>query len=263
MRIDLRNNFDQVEAALNIAQRQVPFALARAMNLTGKDVIDAERDEMSNVFDRPTPFTLNSLRLRPATKQDLTAVVDVRDSQRPNHFILPQIHGGARLQKRFEELLVQRGVMRADERAVPALGAELDAYGNMTRGQIVRILSQLQAFNVAGFDANATNSKRSKAKRQREAFFVSQGPGKATFGRHSWSKGRKLQHLQRGIWARIAFGATGSAVMPVLLFVSRAMYQPRYRFEQVAQATISRVFARHFDESFAAALRTARPGGGA
>jgi len=55
----------------------------------------------------------------------------------------------------------------------------------------------------------------------------------------------------------------GTTVMPVLLFVSRAVYTPRYRFEDVAQATITRVFARHFDESFAAALRTARPGGGA
>lgn len=263
MRLDIRTNFDQVEAALNIAQRQVPFALSRALNLTGRDVISAEREEMSSVFDRPTPFTLNSLRLRPATKQELVAVVEVRDSNRPNHYILPQIHGGPRLQKRFEQLLVQRGVMKADERAVPALGAELDSYGNMSRGQIVRILSQLQTFNLAGSDANATNSKRSKAKRQREAFFVSQGPGKATFGRHSWSKGRKLQHLQRGIWARVAFGAMGTTVMPVLLFVSRAVYTPRYRFEDVAQATITRVFARHFDESFAAALRTARPGGGA
>jgi hypothetical protein len=133
VRLDIRTNFDQVEAALNIAQRQVPFALARAMNLTGRDVIGAERDEMSSVFDRPTPFTLNSLRLRPATKQELVAVVELRDSNRPNHYILPQIHGGPRLQKRFEQLLVQRGVMKADERAVPALGAELDSYGNMSR----------------------------------------------------------------------------------------------------------------------------------
>lgn len=263
MRIDVRTDFRQVETALDVAQQQVPFALSRAMNLTGRDVINAERDEMSSVFDRPTPFTLNALRLRPATKQDLVAVVDVRDSDRPDHFIRPQIHGGARMQKRFEQLLVQRGVMKADERAVPALGAELDAYGNMSRGQIVRILSQLQAFNLAGSDANATDSKRSRAKRSRETFFVSQGPGKATFGRHAWSKGRKLQHLPRGIWSRISFGATGTTVMPVLLFVSRAMYTPRFRFDDVAQATIRRVFAAHFDASFAAALRTARPGGGA
>ena len=35
--------------------------------------------------------------------------------------------------------------MRKNERAVPGAAAKLDAYGNMGRGQIVQILSQLQA----------------------------------------------------------------------------------------------------------------------
>ena len=154
---------------------------------------------------------------------------------------------------------IRTGVMRGDEVAVPGLGAIIDGYGNMSRGQIVKILSQLRAFSAAGFDANATNSRRSKAKRAREAYFVSTGVGTHPFGGHSWSKGKQTQHLPRGIWVRLAFGATETAVQPVLLFVKRASYSARLRFHEVAEETVTRVFAGHFDRAFANALRTARP----
>lgn len=260
MRLDVRTNFTGIDTALNVAQRQVPFALARALTLTGRDVVNAERNEMSSVFDRPTPYTLNAFFLRPATKDSLQAEVGRKDSAGHRHYLPVQIQGGERPLKGFERMLVAQGLMRANERAVPALGAIMDSYGNMSRGQLVKILSQLRAFTAAGFDANATNSKRSRAKRAREAYFVSLGPGKASFGGHSWSKGRMLQHLPRGIWVRLAFGARETAVQPVLLFVPRVTYRARLRFDDVARETVQRVFPRHFDESFAAALRTARPG---
>lgn len=258
MKVDVRTNFAGIETALRVREDQVPFALAAALTQTAKDVATAETAEMSSVFDRPTPYTLGAVFVRPATKQTLQAEVGLKDSAGHRHYLPIEIGGGTRPQKGFERMLQRMGVMRPNEVAVPALGAAMDAYGNMSRGQIVKILSQLRAFTTAGFDANATNSRRSKAKRAREAYFVSTGVGTHPFGAHSWSKGNKAQHLPRGIWVRLAFGARETAVQPVLLFVSQASYSRRLPYHQVAEDTIARVFPGHFDRAFANALRTAR-----
>lgn len=261
MNIDIRADVAQAQRLLGEQQRQVPFVLSLTLNRTAQDVRKAEQSEMRTVFDRPTRFTLNSLFLQAATKQKLEARVWVKDTERPDHYLLPQITGGSRPLKRFEQLLVQRGVMRAGERAVPGGAAKLDAYGNMSRGQIVKILSQLQAFNLSGFDANATNSKRSRAKRARETYFVSTGKGTHPFGGHSWSKGRMMQELPRGVWVRTPHEVLGSKVAPVLIFVDRTTYSRRFRFDEIAGQTVSRVMPGHLQSAVAQALRTTRPGG--
>lgn len=263
MQFDVRDNFPEIKRLLKDQQGQMPFAIALTLTRTAQDVKKAEEAEMRAVFHMPTPFTMRSLYLKTATKATLTARVWVKDSDRPTHYLLPQIEGGARPLKRFEQLLVQRGLMRSGERTVPGAGAKLDAYGNMSRGQIVKILSQLQAFNTAGFDANATSSKRSRAKRAREAYFVSTGKGTHPYGGHSWSKGRMKQELARGVWVRRPHGALGSTVAPVLLFVSRAAYRVRFRFDDVANSTVKRVLPGHLRTAVAQALATARPAGGA
>ena len=261
--IDVRHNFPDVKRELGEQQAQMPYALALALTRTAKDVKADQRTEMAAVFDRPTRFTLNSLYVKPATKQDLLARVWVKDSERPTHYLLPQISGGNRPLKRFEEMLVRRGWMLSSERAVPGEGAKLDSYGNISRGQIVKILSQLQAFYLAGSDANATGSKRSTSKRRREAYFVSTGVGTHPFGKRSWKRGLKQQTLPRGVWVRRPDGVLGSKVSPVLIFVKGAKYRPRYRFDEVAQATVTRVYAGHARDAVAQALRTARPAKGA
>jgi len=154
--------------------------------------------------------------------------------------------GSNRPLKRFEEILVQAGLMRKNERAVPGTGAKLDAYGNMGRGQIVQILSQLQAFNLAGSDANATNSKRSNAKRSKVEYFVAHG-GESRQGRGSWKHGDKMQHLRRGVWARHRF-SSGSAVKPVLLFVNGTRYGKRFDFVGTAQRVIDSRFKALYEQ---------------
>lgn len=71
------------------------------------------------------------------------------------------------------------------------------------------------------------------------------------------------QTLPRGVWVRKPHDVMGSKVSPVLLFVSRATYRVRWRFEQVAEATVQRVFPGHVTAALAQALRTAKPTGGA
>jgi len=59
--------------------KQVPFAMAKALTQTA---IQAQTDivhAMARVFDRPTPYTLNSTYVIPATKDRLEAFVRLKD----------------------------------------------------------------------------------------------------------------------------------------------------------------------------------------
>lgn len=253
--LNITTNFPAVQAKLAALGKQGRYACAVALTRTAQDVRTDLRKEMVRVFDRPTRFTLNSLYLKPATKVDLTARVWLKDDfgTKPN-YLMPQIEGGARPQKRFEELLRQRGLMSDSERAVPGAGAKLDAYGNMSRGQIVQIISQLGAFNLAGASQNATGSIRSKRKRAQAVYFYAR-KGEARTGARSWKRGEKVQHLPTGIYLRTAEG-----IKPVLLFVQGAKYRIRLHFVPVALGTIDRAFPGHWHREYAQALRTARWG---
>ena len=60
--------------------KQGPFAMAKALTLTA---IQAQTDivqAMTQVFDRPTPYTLKSTYVIPATKDRLESLVQLKDS---------------------------------------------------------------------------------------------------------------------------------------------------------------------------------------
>lgn len=252
MQYSVTNNFPIIAAKLDTLGKQSRFATAVAMTGTAQDVRAAEQQEMQRVFDRPTRYTLNSLYVQTATKTRLEARVWVKDSERPTHYLLPEIEGGGRAQKRFEDLLRQRGFLASGERTVPGAGAKIDAFGNMARSQIVQILSQLQAFNLAGASQNATNSTRSKAKRASVAYFYAR-KGETRQGRGSWKSGIKVQHLPTGIYAK-----TPSGIVPVLIFVTHAAYRQRLRFYDVANKAIVQRFPQRFHDAYAKALATAK-----
>lgn len=259
LRINAKVVMADVLKALENAERQVPFALAKGLTATIKDVHAEEQAEMRKVFQAPTAYTMRSLYVRPATKARLEATTWLKtDGARP-HYLQPQIEGGGRPLKRFEKRLVMHGLMRQDQRAVPAAGARIDAYGNMSRGQIVQILSQLRTAVVQGDYSNASNSKRSRAKRAAVQYFVSHGNGSRRAG-YQGVRGKGAmyeQHLPAGVWSRHQF-AWGSAVKPVLLFVTRTNYTRRWDFYGVAQRVIDARLPVHMRASVAEALRTAR-----
>jgi len=67
--VSARVKADTATAHLNALERkQLPFAYSLAVNRTAKLVKQAEIDKMRAVFDRPTPYTLNSLYVKPGTK---------------------------------------------------------------------------------------------------------------------------------------------------------------------------------------------------
>ena len=233
MGLEMRDNIDQIVKEMRgISRSKVPTAAAKALTFTAERVQAAEKAELARVFDRPTRWTLNSIFKRSATVTRLYARVWVKDeasSGVPASKYLPvHMDGGNRPHKRFEKALIHYGLMPADMYAVPGRRARMDGNGNISRGQIVQILSALGAAErVSGFMANRT--KRSQ-RRNRNApdYFVGR-PGNGTG--------------PRGIWQRV-----GSGARPILIFVKRPTYRRRFDFygvaNRVAQAEFEPLFRR-------------------
>lgn len=233
---------DGVQAMLNqMSQRRINAVIATALTRTAVEIKAAEVVELNSVIDRPTPYTQNSMYVKSATADNLVAEVFLKDdlaggSGTPaTKYLLPQVEGGQRHIKRFEKALQAAGVMPVGMQAVPGAYAKLDAYGNISRGQIQQILSQVGTELTAGHNRTLTKGtdKASKTK-QRNAY----GRAGGQFVAMPRAKGK----LQPGIYiaearnfgAKLGLGRTGK-IKPVVMFVRSTSYRKLFDFHGVAE----------------------------
>lgn len=215
-------DLDDAVASLQVLGGDLPNkVLADALNHTANQANQALVSEIDDVFDRPTSFTRNAVRIMNATANRLEASLWVKDEkdnaskgQAPEDWVAPQVFGGPRVDKASERSLRSKGILPAGLFIVPGAGARLDQYGNMSRGQMIQILSGLGALEqTSGFKGNATQSARSLAKGHQKAYFVMKR-GKVPIG--------------------IAERREGAATM-VLAFVRQPQYQVRLQFYEVVR----------------------------
>lgn len=216
------------------AERQLPYVMARALTLTGQDVKNAETRAISAAVQAPTPYTLRAVYLESATARRLQARVWLKNGNHRQHYLLSLIEGGGRPMKAFEKMLRGAGFMRPNERAVPGKAMQLDAYGNLSRAQINRIVSAITLQGPPAPKPVATKRKRASSVSSAGYFFSAGTASKrAVFGRY----GAADQHLPRGIWERRVSGQAVS-VRPVLLFVTHSNYSKALDFFGVADRVI-------------------------
>lgn len=224
-------------AELNRIEKQIPFATALALTRTAQLAKTAIEGEMKSVFDRPTRWTLNSLRLFPAKKTKLEAKVWMKNeadkSIAPTITMQPQIEGGGRRKKRGEAGLTARGILAAGKYAMPGKGAKLNSFGNISGGQMQKILSGLGAQHDR--HQNSTDSKRSIGNKR--AFFV-MGRGDGAIG--------------------IAQRTGKRTVKMLLAFVKRPSYSKRLDFYGLGNKVIEQHLDRELREAMEHAIRTAR-----
>ncbi len=259
---------DALKNKLNsLPQKQIPFAIALALTRTAQDVKQAEYMEMQKVFDRPTPWTLRSLYIKPATKQNLEALVGFKDTSSNRvttlPFLPPEIHGGERQMKRFEELLNRIGILPYGMYVTPGSGCPMDQYGNIPRSLIIQILSYFKAFLEQGHFANITEKRKAKLavgskKKRGYRYFVSYGKGTAK-GREllrSFPKSEqgplRTQHLAPGIYQ------ASSAIKPIFMFVRKPAYRPRFHFYELAKSITQKKFIPNLSIAIHEAKETAR-----
>lgn len=233
--------------ALERTDKQVRFAVAKSLTQTAKIAQTALVKEMRGKFDNPTPYTLRSTFVKPATRDNPVAVVGIKDvspsktAASPAELLGHQFLGGNRLRKNLENYLTAAGLLGKGEYIVPASGARLDQYGNISRGQVQQIMSQLRL----GLDPNAWKSKSTRSKRNVK---------KA--GRIFWSRGGfRDAHLARGAWIDLG-GSVG--IRPLLAVVKRPAYRPRIDIDRVAKTVVAQHWDHVFEKNLANALATAR-----
>lgn len=244
--IKVKADFSAVRALVEGHARQLPFATALALTRTAWSVAGSETVEVGKVFDRPKPQTMKSFRVDKATKENLTAVVSIRSREQglpADEYLTPNIGGGKRAMKRSEIMLRAAGILPPGMQTAPGAGAQLDAFGNMSRGQIAQILSYFKTYGVTTLNSprmNMTAAKAARLKRTKSYFVVA-------------VDGRKTK-LAPGIWLRDSSGA----IKPILMFIKPPSYGKRFNFTQVAEKQVQESFNTEFDRAFADAVRTAR-----
>lgn len=203
---------------------QIPFVTAYALTKTAQAIKADAVDGMQKAFDRPTRYTLNALAVQPATKTELRSRVDFRKStglpaSRP---LGPEVEGGHRAHKSFEKRLVGAGLMLASEYAMPGGSVPLDAYGNVSRAYITRVLATLGV-------QHGRPSKSKRGQGRPGQYLVLRGEGRAP----------------PGVYER-----AGRGIRPIFIFTRAPHYQPRFAFYELARAALRRDFATHFREGW-------------
>lgn len=242
MRLTSRDNLSRVMADIDGFAKGVRIGAAIALTATAKLAQAAEVQEMRDVFDRPTPFTLNSVFIVPATQDKLEAEVYIKDEaykgRSAREYLLPEIEGGVRVEKRSEFILRSQGILPAGMNAVPGKAARMNQYGNMQPGQMQQILSALRVSEtVLGHTSDRPRDKKRQRKGAPQYFIARRGA-------------IHTRHLHPGIWLR-----DGTGVHPVLMFVRRATYSKRLDFNGVAERVADENLGRLLEIELAKTIR--------
>lgn len=244
MKLSIQTNFSEVIKSLQNHAKATPSVLREAMNRTTDRAKDQVVAEMRRSFDRPVPFTLRSLRVYYANSANLTSTLwfRQRSADKDKLWAGAQIAGGAREPKPFERRLQNAGILPKGWMAVPSVALKLDAFGNMSQGEISRLLNVLGALKESGYNkANGATVSRLKRGTKRSygfEYFVNK-PGASGPG----------ARLLPGIYKRVAT-PFGSSLKPVLIFVNSARYRPRLAFKSAVDKSIDRNFRAEFDRAW-------------
>lgn len=252
LRFDVRGDVSQIIAHLDAtSKRHVPFATAKALTKSAQFAGKKLGEEIGRVFDRPTSYTRNATRVIPATKQRLIAEVKIKDeavkSLPPIAWLGAEIYGGSRSLKASEKLLQTSGKMPTGQFLVPTRNAPLDAYGNVSRGVMQKILSDCRAqFDTLNNTTAASTKRRLGVRKSFAQFYFS-----------TWPVNGRTSHLKPGIWQRTYIGAH-TAIRPVFLFASRVRYRVRLPFNEIVDGAARARFPTEFGLAMREALATAR-----
>jgi hypothetical protein len=157
---------------------QFRYAVADAMTTAAKAGQEKIKADMSRYIDRPTPFTVNSTYVSFANPNKLRAEVGFKQfatkGTPAGKYLSAMSRGGDRSHKRSEGVLRRAGAIGSSQYIVPMREWQGDAFGNVPRGTMSMVLSQLKAYRGDLASLNASNSARSRRKRETAGqFFMS------------------------------------------------------------------------------------------
>lgn len=259
LKVEFSGLRERLQTLDRLEREQLPFAAALALTRTAQVVAGDLQAAMRTVFDRPTPATLDSLFIQPATKERLLARVWIKDGggagpggmpvsgngrwgkgRAAIKWLTPEVFGGPRDDKGVEKLLRRRGVLSQGQYVVPGDALPKDQYGNVSRGTLNKILSGARLFTEEGYNSNATGSKRSRAKGNSKRYFVMHDAKRKPFA----------------VAERTGKGRAGLRV--VLAFTRRPSYRKTLDWFAIAERSAEDALAIEFEKAMAQALATRR-----
>lgn len=246
---------DKTLANLAGMGKQVRFATAKALTQTAHAVRTEVGRQMPQELDRPKPATTRALRVERATKDNLTAIVRLNERGEgvpAADFLKHNVVGGRRGMKRSEQMLQAAGILPAGMHTIPGAAAKLDAYGNMSRGQIVSILSYFKTFGIAVFGRDTRSRQGSRGGKKGDLINT---------GRMNRVRAATTNYFVVPVGARMPAGIwerTKEKAKPVLMFVTPGNHRKLLKLHQTGERVVRRDFNRIFDVAFADAMRTAR-----
>lgn len=253
--ISIKTNIkDALKQLSGLQKKQIPFAQKETLNALAKRAKTGITNAMQRSFDRPTQWTLNSLRIQYATVQKIQAKVALKDAEfagkgvPPSAYLNPQIHSGLRHAKSHELSLRRVLALNSGTFMVPGDGAILDSFGNMSRGQINKILSYFAANRDVGTLSNLTAAQREKKQ---------QGTKRRAGISYMVARAGNPQGLQPGIYERKHL-TLGVAIKPVLIFVKAPYYRKRLAFREIAENIVKAHATKEFEYAYYKAVKTAR-----
>ena len=143
MRIDVRSIVKRIDAKLTALQRdQLPFATALALTRTAQIVQKAEIENIKSVFPTATPFTQRGIGMKPARKNDLDAVVFVKDVQAV--YLAPYEFGGKSIP-----------AGPSDQAMLVPKGIGVNQYGNIPYKKVQKLLANKDKYFIGAVTTKA------------------------------------------------------------------------------------------------------------
>lgn len=114
MHISIKSDLKRIERQLtDMAKKQVPFALANALNEVAFSARESSQQQMKDELDNPTPFTVSGVRVKKASKRKPQAEVYI--TQQVWDYLKWQVKGGR----------------KGSNNRVPLPSVRLNKYGNI------------------------------------------------------------------------------------------------------------------------------------
>ena len=239
-----------IEAALDSAPNQLRYATQQGINKTAYDVQGGIKQSMPTVFDRPTPFTVNSLKVFPANQTSLTAEINFKGKS-SSHYLRPEVFGGERPQKMFEK--------RLGSYLIPGKDAPLDSYGNVSGAQIMRMLSILGLARAGQNRTDASASRKFRTLSGYKEFVVIDGniyERVPEAGRGLSAKAKK--GLKPGAYQKSADGSVEKARDLKLWFFApkkNPAYKPLLQYNKISKQIIDERLADNIRKGIVMAFK--------
>ena len=251
MSFDVEFDIDPMVKRLDALRAvQVPFATSLAINNAAKRAQADLKFEMRRVFDRPVPFTQNSIYIKYSSKDDLYARIGLKEFQGKGNaaadYLLPQIQGGPAYATRFQKSLREFGYLGKNEYARPTQSdfLRINQYGNVTPGQYTQILYGLQAFR----DSSAFAYKQNAKKKNAPSISAIRTNGSGPF---------RPKNLYPGIYLD-SEKAIKNKESALFWFGRTPSFAGKYNFRKIGSESINKNWDKEFGTALAKAIATAK-----